>query len=129
MRIHYVFLTMQKTGYFLFLCTRPILHNQSLFPLQGEKMCVKIRSSSGKENDEMTQFFANTAASRFAQAACAAFSCADTNRMIILDAGIILLASFIILPLAVLVSMKTEQTVRIAPRLRLLSRFSARDRD
>ena len=77
----------------------------------------------------MTQFFVNTTASRFAQAACAAFSCSDMNRMIILGAGIILLASFIILPLAVLVSIKTEQTVRIATHLRLLSRFSARDRD
>ena len=67
----------------------------------------------------MTQFFANTAASRFAQA-----------MMIISDAGIILLASLlIILPLAVLVSIKTEQTVRITTRPSLLSRFSARDRD
>ena len=77
----------------------------------------------------MTQFFANTAASRFAQAACAAFSCSDMNSMIILDASLILLASFIILPLAVLVRNKTEQPVRIATQLRLLSRFSARDRD
>lgn len=56
----------------------------------------------------MTQFFANAAASRFAQAACAAFSCSDMNSMIILDASLILLASFIILPLAVLVRNKTE---------------------
>ena len=77
----------------------------------------------------MTQFFADTTASRFAQAACAAFSCSDVNSMIILDASLILLASFIILPLAVLVKSKTEQTVRIATQLRLLSRFSARDRD
>ena len=77
----------------------------------------------------MTQFFADTTASRFAQAACAAFSCSDANSMIILDASIILLASFIILPLAVLVRIKTEQTVRITTQLRLLSRFSARDRD
>ena len=78
----------------------------------------------------MTQFFANTAASRFAQAACAAFPCTENSMMIISDAGIILLASLlIILPLAVLVSIKTEQTVRIATHLRLLSRFSARDRD
>ena len=78
----------------------------------------------------MTHFFANTAASRFAQAACAAFSCSDMNSMIILDASLILLASLlIILPLAVLVSIKTEQTVRITTRPSLLSRFSARDRD
>ena len=77
----------------------------------------------------MTQFFADTTASRFAQAACAAFSCSDVNSMIILDASLILLASFIILPLAVLVRNKTEQIVRIATQLRLLSRFSARDRD
>ena len=64
-----------------------------------------------------------------AQAACAAFSCSDMNSMIILDASLILLASFIILPLAVLVRNKTEQPVRIATQLRLLSRFSARDRD
>ena len=51
----------------------------------------------------MTQFFVNAAASHFAQAACAAFSCSDMNSMIILDASLILLASFIILPLAVLV--------------------------
>ena len=43
----------------------------------------------------MTQFFANAAASHFAQAACAAFSCSDMNSMIILDASLILLASFI----------------------------------
>ena len=78
----------------------------------------------------MTQFFADTTASRFAQAACAAFSCSDMNSMIILDASLILLASIlIILPLAVAVRAKTEQTVRIATQLRLLSRFSARDRD
>ena len=41
----------------------------------------------------MTQFFANAAASHFAQAACAAFSCSDMNSMIILDASLILLAS------------------------------------
>lgn len=92
-------------------------------------MCVKIRSSSGKEKRLMTQFFANAAASHFAQAACAAFSCSDMNSMIILDASLILLASFIILPLAVLVRNKTEQPVRIATQLQLLSRFSARDRD
>ncbi len=78
----------------------------------------------------MTQFFADTTASHFAQAACAAFSCSDVNSMIILDASLILLASIlIILPLAVAVRAKTEQTVRIATQLRLLSRFSARDRD
>ena len=77
----------------------------------------------------MTQFFANAAASHFAQAACAAFSCSDMNSMIILHASLILLASFIILPLAVLVRNKTEQPVRITTQLRLLSRFSARDRD
>ena len=78
----------------------------------------------------MTQFFANTAASRFAQAAGAAFPCTENSMMIISDAGIILLASLlIILPLAVLVRNKTEQPVRIATQLRLLSRFSARDRD
>ena len=31
----------------------------------------------------MTQFFANTAASRFAQAACAAFPCTENSMMII----------------------------------------------
>ena len=77
----------------------------------------------------MTKFFADTAVFSFAQAACAAFSCSDMNSMIILDASIILLASFIILPLAVLVRNKTEQPVRITTQLRLLSRFSARDRD
>ena len=77
----------------------------------------------------MTQFFANTAASRFAQAACAAFSCSEANCMIILDASLILLASIIILPLAVLVNIQTEQPVRIAVHPQLLSRFSARDRD
>lgn len=77
----------------------------------------------------MTQFFVNAAASHFAQAACAAFSCSDANSIIILDASLILLASFIILPLVVLVRNKTEQSVRIATQLRLLSRFSARDRD
>ena len=50
----------------------------------------------------MTQFFANAAASHFAQAACAAFSCSDMNSMIILDASLILLASFIILPLSLI---------------------------
>lgn len=77
----------------------------------------------------MTKFFADTAVFSFAQADCAAFSCAAHNSMIILDASLILLASFIILPLAVLVRNKTEQPVRIATQLRLLSRFSARDRD
>ena len=52
-------------------------------------MCVKMRSSSGKEKRLMTQFFANAAASHFAQAACAAFSCSDMNSMIILDASLI----------------------------------------
>lgn len=65
----------------------------------------------------MTQFFANAAASHFAQAACAAFSCSDMNSMIILDASILLLASIlIILPLAVVVRAKNEQAVRIATR-------------
>ena len=77
----------------------------------------------------MTKFFADTAVFFFAQADCAAFSCAAHNSMIILDASLILLASFIILPLAVLVRNKTEQPVRITTQLRLLSRFSARDRD
>ena len=77
----------------------------------------------------MTKFFADTAVFSFAQAGCAAFSCAAHNSMIILDASLILLASFIILPLAVLVRNKTEQPVRITTQLRLLSRFSARDRD
>ena len=77
----------------------------------------------------MTKFFADTAVFSFAQSDCAAFSCAAHNSMIILDASLILLASFIILPLAVLVRNKTEQPVRIATQLRLLSRFSARDRD
>ena len=77
----------------------------------------------------MTKFFFDTAVFSFAQADCAAFSCAAHNSMIILDASLILLASFIILPLAVLVRNKTEQPVRIATQLRLLSRFSARDRD
>ena len=67
----------------------------------------------------MTQFFANAAASHFAQAACAAVS----------QGFPLWLASFIILPLAVLVRNKTEQPVRITTQLRLLSRFSARDRD
>lgn len=62
----------------------------------------------------MTQFFANAAASHFAQAACAAFSCSDMNSMIILDASLILLASIFVLLLADLVEKKTEQTVRIA---------------
>ena len=62
----------------------------------------------------MTQFFANAAASHFAQAACAAFSCSDMNSMIILDASLILLASIFVLLLAVLAEKKTEQTVRIA---------------
>lgn len=77
----------------------------------------------------MTKSFADTAVFSFAQADCAAFSCAAHNSMIILDASLILLASFIILPLAVLVRNKTEQPVRITTQLRLLSRFSARDRD
>ena len=77
----------------------------------------------------MTKFFADTAVFSFAQADCAAFSCAAHNSMIILNASLILLASFIILPLAVLVRNKTEQPVRITTQLRLLSRFSARDRD
>ena len=57
----------------------------------------------------MTQFFANAAASHFAQAACAAFSCSDMNSMIILDASLILLVSFIILSLAVLLRNKTAR--------------------
>ena len=77
----------------------------------------------------MTKFFADTAVFSFAQADCAAFSCAAHNSMIILDASLILLASFIILSLAVLLRNKTEQPVRITTQLRLLSRFSARDRD
>ena len=62
----------------------------------------------------MTQFFANAAASHFAQAACAAFSCSDMNSMIILDASLILLASIFVLLLAVLAEKETEQAVRIA---------------
>ena len=62
----------------------------------------------------MTQFFANAAASHFAQAACAAFSCSDMNSMIILDASLILLASIFVLLLAVLAEKKIKQTVRIA---------------
>ena len=73
-----------------------------------------MRSSSGKEKRLMTQFFANAAASHFAQAACAAFSCSDMNSMIILDASLILLASFFVLLLADLAGKKTEHSVRIA---------------
>ena len=62
----------------------------------------------------MTKFFFDAAAFPFAQADCAAFSCAAHNSMIILDASLILLASFFVLLLADLVEKKTEQTVRIA---------------
>ena len=62
----------------------------------------------------MTKFFFDAAAFPFAQADCAAFSCAAHNSMIILDASLILLASIFVLPLADLVEKKTEQTVRIA---------------
>ena len=77
----------------------------------------------------MTKFFFDAAAFPFAQADCAAFSCAAHNSMIILDASLILLASIFVLLLADLVEKKTEQTVRITTRPSLLSRFSARDRD
>ena len=62
----------------------------------------------------MTKFFFDAAAFSFAQADCAAFSCAAHNSMIILDASLILLASIFVLLLADLVEKKTEQTVRIA---------------
>ena len=62
----------------------------------------------------MTKFFFDTAVFSFAQADCAAFSCAAHNSMIILDASLILLASIFVLLLAVLAEKKTEQTVRIA---------------
>ena len=62
----------------------------------------------------MTKFFADTAVFSFAQADCAAFSCAAHNSMIIPDASLILLASIFVLLLAVLAEKKTEQTVRIA---------------
>lgn len=62
----------------------------------------------------MTKFFFDAAAFPFAQADCAAFSCAAHNSMIILDASLILLASIFVLLLADLVEKKTEQTVRIA---------------
>ena len=61
----------------------------------------------------MTKFFADTAVFSFAQADCAAFSCAAHNSMIILDASLILLASFFVLLLADLAK-KTEHSVRIA---------------
>ena len=64
----------------------------------------------------MTCFTVAPTVSHSAQAACAAFSCADMNCMIILDASLILLASFlIILPLAVQLT-KQLHTVRIATR-------------
>ena len=62
----------------------------------------------------MTKVFFDAAAFPFAQADCAAFSCAAHNSMIILDASLILLASIFVLLLADLVEKKTEQTVRIA---------------
>lgn len=62
----------------------------------------------------MTNFFADTAVFSFAQADCAAFSCAAHNSMIILDASLILLASFFVLLLAELAGKKTEHSVRIA---------------
>lgn len=62
----------------------------------------------------MTKFFFDAAAFPFAQADCAAFSCAAHNSMIILDASLILLASIFVLLLADLVEKKTELTVRIA---------------
>ena len=62
----------------------------------------------------MTKFFFDAAAFPFAQADCAAFSCAAHNSMIILDASLILLASIFVLLLADLAGKKTEQTVRIA---------------
>ena len=62
----------------------------------------------------MTKFFFDAAAFPFAQADCAAFSCAAHNSMIILDASLNLLASIFVLLLADLVEKKTEQTVRIA---------------
>ena len=55
----------------------------------------------------MTQFFANAAASHFAQAACAAFSCSDMNSMIILDASLILLASIFVLLLDLITGKRT----------------------
>ena len=64
----------------------------------------------------MTKFFFDTAVFSFAQADCAAFSCAAHNSMIIPDASLILLASIFVLLLAVLAEKKTEQTVRIATR-------------
>ena len=62
----------------------------------------------------MTKFFFDAAAFSFAQADCAAFSCAAHNSMIILDASLILLASIFVLLLAVLAEKKIKQTVRIA---------------
>ena len=44
----------------------------------------------------MTKFFFDAAAFPFAQADCAAFSCAAHNSMIILDASLILLASIFV---------------------------------
>lgn len=64
----------------------------------------------------MTKFFADTAVFSFAQADCAAFSCAAHNSMIILNASLILLAllaSFFVLLLADLAGKKTEHSVRI----------------
>ena len=75
----------------------------------------------------MTKFFFDAAAFPFAQADCAAFSCAAHNSMIILDASLILLASIFVLLLADLVEKKTEQTVRIAAHF-LHSRPSPRTR-
>ena len=64
----------------------------------------------------MTHFAVNPTVFHSAQAACAAFPCSDMNCMIILDAGMLLLASLlIILPLAVLIT-KQLHTVRIATR-------------
>ena len=61
----------------------------------------------------MTKFFFDAAAFSFAQADCAAFSCAARNSMIILDASLILLASIFVLLLALLAEKKTEQTLQI----------------
>ena len=55
----------------------------------------------------MTKFFFDAAAFPFAQADCAAFSCAAHNSMIILDASLILLASIFVLLLDLITGKRT----------------------
>lgn len=99
------------------MCVRTILRDLDKFPLAVEKNVCYTPTNPNKEKANMNAVFVN--ACRFAQSVCAASSCASMNNcmIIILDAGIILLASLVIFSLILAKNRKTVWSKAALPAL------------